>query len=137
MLIADDHPLIIAGIRRSIEHCDDIEVVGEAHSGPELISMVDRRSPGIVLMDLRMPGITGVECIEYLRETRPELKIVVLSACDERPVIDAALCAGAVAYVLKSAHTVDIASVLRQAATAACSTRPRVCPAASTPQRRP
>ncbi len=119
VLIADDHPLIIAGIRRTIEHFDDIEVVGEAHSGPELLGMVDRRSPEIVLMDLRMPGVTGVECIEYLHQTWPELKVVVLSACDERPVIDAALRAGATAYILKSAHTVDIASVIRQAASGA------------------
>jgi DNA-binding NarL/FixJ family response regulator len=106
--------LIIAGIRRTLEHCDDIEVVGEAQSGPELLSVVERRRPGVVLMDLRMPGVTGVDCIEHLRRDRPELRIVVLSACDERPVIDAALRAGATAYILKSAHTVDIASVLRQ-----------------------
>jgi len=116
VLIADDHPLIIAGIRRTIEHFDDIEVVGEAHSGPELLSMVERRRPAVVLMDLRMPGVTGVECIEQLRAARPAMKVVVLSACDERPVIDAALRAGATAYILKSAHTVDIASVLRQTA---------------------
>ncbi|HUO69235.1 MAG TPA: response regulator transcription factor [Solirubrobacteraceae bacterium] len=116
VLIADDHPLIIAGIRRTIEHFDDIEVVGEAHSGPELLSMVERRRPAVVLMDLRMPGVTGVECIEQLRAGRPAMKVVVLSACDERPVIDAALRAGATAYILKSAHTVDIASVLRQTA---------------------
>ena len=115
VLIADDHPLIVAGIRRTIEYLDDIEVVGEAHSGPELEGMVERRRPGIVLMDLRMPGATGVECIEHLRRNRPEVKIVVLSACDERGMIDAALRAGATAYILKSAHAIDIAAVLRQA----------------------
>ncbi len=128
VLIADDHPLIIAGIRRSIEHVDEIEVVGEAHSGPELLSMVQRRSPEIVLMDLRMPGVSGVECIEYLRTTWPELKVVVLSACDERPVIDAALRAGATAYILKSAHTIDVASVLRQAASGAVFHAPSSAP---------
>ena len=119
VLIADDHPLIIAGIRRTIEHCDDIEVVGEAHSGPELLSLVERRNPGVVLMDLRMPGVTGVDCIEQLRQRRPELKVVVLSACDERAVIDEALLAGATAYVVKTANTIDIASVLRQASSGA------------------
>jgi DNA-binding NarL/FixJ family response regulator len=116
VLIADDHPLILAGIRRTIEHFDDIEVVGEAHSGPELMSLVERRAPGIVLMDLRMPGVDGVESIQQLRESAPAVKVVVLSACDERPVIEAALRAGASAYVLKSAQTIDIASVLRQVA---------------------
>jgi DNA-binding NarL/FixJ family response regulator len=119
VLLADDHPLIIAGIRRTIEHLEDMDVVGEAHSGPELLQLVERRNPDIVLMDLRMPGVTGVEMIEHLRRERPSVKVVVLSACDDRPTIDAALHAGASAYVLKSAHTVDIASVLRQASSGA------------------
>jgi DNA-binding NarL/FixJ family response regulator len=115
VLIADDHPLIIAGIRRTIEHVDDMEVVGEARSGPELMQLVERRRPDLVLMDLIMPGMTGVEAILRIRQRWPEVKCVVLSACDDRPTIDAALQAGASAYVLKSAHPVDIASVLRQA----------------------
>jgi DNA-binding NarL/FixJ family response regulator len=115
VLIADDHPLIIAGIRRTIEHVDDMEVVGEARSGPELMQLVERRRPDLVLMDLKMPGVAGVEAILRIRQRWPEVTCVVLSACDDRPTIDAALQAGASAYVLKSAHTVDIASVLRQA----------------------
>jgi DNA-binding NarL/FixJ family response regulator len=116
VLLADDHPLIIAGIRRTIEDLDDMEVVGEAHSGPELMQLVERRAPDIVLMDLRMPGMVGVEAIERVRQTWPDVKAVVLSACEDRAAVDSALRAGASAYVLKSAHTVDIAAVLRQAA---------------------
>lgn len=114
VLIADDHPLIIAGIRRTIEHVEDMEVVGEARSGPELMQLIGRRRPDLVLMDLKMPGVAGVEAILHIRQRWPEVKTVVLSACDDRPTIDQALHAGANAYVLKSAHTVDIASVLRQ-----------------------
>jgi DNA-binding NarL/FixJ family response regulator len=114
VLIADDHPLIIAGIRRTIEHLEDMEVVGEARSGPELMQLIARRRPDLVLMDLKMPGVAGVETILHIRQRWPEVKTVVLSACDDRPTIDQALNAGASAYVLKSAHTVDIASVLRQ-----------------------
>jgi DNA-binding NarL/FixJ family response regulator len=119
VLLADDHPLIIAGIRRTIENLEDMEVVGEAHSGEELLQLVERRGPDIVLMDLKMPGVHGVEVIERIRSNWPDIKTVVLSACDDRPTIDAALGAGASAYVLKSAHTVDIASVLRQASSGA------------------
>jgi DNA-binding NarL/FixJ family response regulator len=119
VLIADDHPLIIAGIRRTIEHVEDMEVVGEARTGPELMQLIERRRPDLVLMDLKMPGGDGVEAILRIRQRWPEVKCVVLSACDDRPTIDAALQAGASAYVLKSAHTVDIASVLRQASTGA------------------
>jgi DNA-binding NarL/FixJ family response regulator len=116
VLIADDHPLMLAGVRRVLERGDNIEIVGEAHSGPELMSMVERRRPQLVLMDLRMPGMEGTECIEQLRDEWPEVKSVVLSACDDRASIDAALNAGASAYIVKSVHPADIASVLRQAA---------------------
>jgi DNA-binding NarL/FixJ family response regulator len=115
LLIADDHPLMLAGIRRMVERHDDIEVVGEACSGPQLIELVERRRPELVLMDLNMPGLTGVQCITRIRESWPDTKVVILSACDEPAVIDDALRAGASAYVLKSATTVDVASVVRQA----------------------
>jgi DNA-binding NarL/FixJ family response regulator len=114
VLIADDHPLIVAGVRRTIEQSEDFEVVGEARSAPELMSLVERRNPEIVLLDLRMPGVSGVEHIEQIRDRWPEVKVVVLSACDDRPSIDGALHAGANAYMLKTTAAVDIASVLRQ-----------------------
>jgi DNA-binding NarL/FixJ family response regulator len=125
VLIADDHPLLVAGIRRTLEQSEDIEIVGEAHSGPELMQLVERRGPDVVLMDLRMPGVVGTECIERLRESRPELKMVVLSACDDRPSIDSALNAGANAYIVKSVNTSDIASVIRQASGGAVFHAPR------------
>ena len=116
VLIADDHPMVIAGIRSTLEHAADIEVVGEAQSGPALIALIERRRPRLVLLDLRMPGVVGFECIEQIRTTWPEIKIVVMSACEDRGSIDGALRAGADAYVLKSAATFDVASALRQTA---------------------
>ena len=127
VLIADDHPLIIAGIRRTIDHVEDMHVVGEAQSGAELTQLIDRRRPDIVLMDLRMPGVSGTEMIELIRERWPETKTVVLSACDDAPTIDAVLQAGASAYVLKTAASLDITSIIRQAASGA------VLPAPMTP----
>jgi len=114
VLIADDHPLMLAGIRRALERSENIEIVGEARSGPELLEMIERRRPGLVLLDLRMPGVTGSECIEQIRATWPEVKTVVLSACEDRASIDGALNAGASAYIVKSVNPFDIASVLRQ-----------------------
>jgi DNA-binding NarL/FixJ family response regulator len=119
VLIADDHPLIIAGIRRALADQEDIDIVGEAHSGSEVIQLVERRLPGVVLIDLRMPGTPVLECIQTITERWPEVKTVVLSACDDRPSIDAALASGASGYVVKSVKPVDIASVLRQASTGA------------------
>lgn len=116
VLIADDHPLILAGVRRVLDRSDDIDVVGEARSGPELLQLVDRRRPHVVLTDLRIPGVSGTECIDAIRTRWPEVKVLVLSACEDRPTIDAALAAGASAYVLKSLTQADIASLIRQAA---------------------
>jgi DNA-binding NarL/FixJ family response regulator len=114
VLIADDHPLMLAGIRRVLERAENIEIVGEARSGPELLELIQRRRPGLVLMDLRMPGTTGTECIEQIRTSWPEIKVVVLSACEDRPIIDGALSAGASAFIVKSVHPADVAAVLRQ-----------------------
>ena len=124
VLIADDHPLIIAGIRRTIDHVEDMHVVGEAQSGAELTQLIERRRPDIVLMDLRMPGVSGTEMIELIRERWPETKTVVLSACDDAPTIDAVLQAGASAYVLKTAASLDITSIIRQAAERRRAARP-------------
>ncbi len=131
VLLADDHPLILAGIRRTIAGCDDIEVVGEARSASELMQLIERRSPTLLLVDLRMPDVDGASHIEEIRQRWPELKIIVVSACDDRPSIDSALRAGANAYVLKSAATVDVASVIRQVAGGAVFHAPAVAPMAA------
>ena len=116
VLIADDHPLMLAGIRRTLERSENIEIVGEARSGQEVLDLVERSKPQVVLLDLRMPGMSGDECIEQIRTSWPEVKVVVLSALDDIKSVDAALNAGASAYVVKSVMPADIASVLRQAA---------------------
>jgi DNA-binding NarL/FixJ family response regulator len=141
VLIADDHPLMLHGLRRALEGSDGIDVVGEARSGEELLALVDRRNPDLVLIDLHMPGIGGIECINQLKASRPDVKAVVISASDDRATIDTALLAGASAYILKSVSPVDIPAVLRQASTGAVYHVPattRVCaeeaPVASGPE---
>jgi DNA-binding NarL/FixJ family response regulator len=116
VLIADDHPLILAGIRRTLERTEDIEMVGEATSAQQVLAMVERRRPELVLLDLHMPGVSGAELVEAIHRDWPEVKIVVLSASDERASVDAALKAGASAYILKSVNPVDLPSVIRQVA---------------------
>lgn len=114
VLLADDHPLILQGLRRTLEGRDDIQVVGEARSGAEVLALTERRQPDVVLLDLRMPDGDGVETIREIRRTWPEIKTVILSACEDRPSIDAALNAGANAYIIKSVNAVDLPSVLHQ-----------------------
>jgi len=119
VLIADDHPLMLQGIRRALEASEGIEVVGEARSGEEVLALVGRRKPDLVLLDLHMPGLGGLDCLEELKRSWPDVKTVVISASDDRVSIDSALLAGASAYILKSVSPMDIPSVLRQAATGA------------------
>jgi DNA-binding NarL/FixJ family response regulator len=119
VLIADDHPLVLAGLRRALEQTESIEVVGEAHTLSELMSLIERRRPELVLMDLRMPGVQGTEHIEHVRSKWPDTRVVILSASEDRPSIDAALNAGASAFVVKTVRPSDVAAVLRQVATGA------------------
>jgi DNA-binding NarL/FixJ family response regulator len=129
VLIADDHPLLLQGMRRALDASDDIDVVGEARSGDELLALVKRRKPHLVLLDLRMPGLGGLECIAEIKRSWPEIKTVVISACEDRASIDSALLAGASAYMVKSVSPLDIPSVLRQAATGVVYHAPSAAPA--------
>jgi DNA-binding NarL/FixJ family response regulator len=116
VLIVDDHPLILDGIRRGLDRTENIEVVGQAQSASAAMALIERRRPELVLMDLRMPDVNGTEHIEHVRTTWPDVKVVVLSGSDDRPSIDQALAAGASAFVVKNISPADLASVLRQVA---------------------
>ena len=114
VLIADDHRLIAEGIKRSLEEQPDFEVVGEAETGSQILPMIRRTNPDIVLLDLRMPGVDGLTALEQIKHHHPSIKVVVLSALSDQTVIQAALSKGASAYVIKSVNPVDLASTLRQ-----------------------
>jgi DNA-binding NarL/FixJ family response regulator len=115
VLIADDHPLVRQGIRRTLEASGDISVVGEAGSGRELLALIERRRPQLVLLDLRMPDLDGFQCLATIATSWPEIRTVVISACEERASVEAAFAAGARAYLVKSANPADIAETLRRA----------------------
>jgi DNA-binding NarL/FixJ family response regulator len=114
VLIADDHRLIAEGIKRSLEETNDFEVVAEAQTGSQILPLVRRTNPEIVLLDLRMPGSDGLTILEQIKRDHPEVKVVILSASTDQAVIQAALAKGASAYVIKSVNPVDLASTLRQ-----------------------
>ena len=115
VLIADDHRLIIEGVRRALEEAADFEVVGECSSGSQVLPMVGRTNPNVVLLDLRMPGADGLSCLTRIRSQYPEVKVVILSSSTDEKVIANVLKRGASAYVVKSVNPVDLPSVLRQA----------------------
>jgi|SRR4051794_30400788 DNA-binding NarL/FixJ family response regulator len=115
VLIADDHPLFLAGVRDLLAREEGFEVIGEARYGPEVLPLVSRLHPDLLLLDLRMPGLDGLACLERVRARHPKLKIVVLSMCAEPEQIQAAFKRGACGYVLKSIDANDLTSAIRQA----------------------
>jgi DNA-binding NarL/FixJ family response regulator len=115
VLIADDHQLIVDGIKRALEAADGFEIVGEVSSGSQVLPMVGRTNPDLVLLDLRMPGSDGLTCLAQIRKRHPTVKVVVLSVSTDEKVIQTVLQRGAAAYVVKSVNPVDLPSVLRQA----------------------
>jgi DNA-binding NarL/FixJ family response regulator len=114
VLIADDHRLTLDGVRRTLEAVDDIDVVGTAGSGSQVLPLVRGTQPDLVLLDIRMPGIDGITCLELLRKNHPDVKVVMLSAFSDRDQIETALARGASAYVAKTVNPLDLPSVLRQ-----------------------
>jgi len=115
VVIADDHRLILDGIKRALSDAEDFEVVGEASSGSQVMPLVRRTTPDLVLLDLRMPGLDGLTALERIKKEHPQIKVVILSASADQSVIQTALSRGASAYVIKSVNPPDLAATLRQA----------------------
>ncbi len=115
VFIADDHRLILAGIRRALESVEDIEIVGEANVGTQVLPLVRRSNPDVVLLDMRMPQMDGLACLDQIRKHCPKVKVVVLSVFGDAEHIQAAFRHGASGYIVKSVNPVDLPSAIRQA----------------------
>ncbi len=101
ILIADDHPVVRDGLAGVIEEQDDMAVVGQAATGTEALALYGEQCPDVTLMDLRMPGMNGVEAITAIRQQAPAARVIILSTYDAEEDIYRALQAGAKAYLLK------------------------------------
>jgi DNA-binding NarL/FixJ family response regulator len=115
LLIADDHPLVVAGIREVLAREPLFEIVGSASSGSEVMPLIGRLNPDVVLLDLRMPGVDGLGCLERIHDRYPKMKVVVLSMTTDPEQIQAAFKRGACGFVIKSIDPADLASAIRQA----------------------
>lgn len=108
VVLVDDHDLVRAGVRQYLECADHIKVIGEAGDGLAAQQAVDELQPDVVLVDIKMPHQGGIETIKWIKEERPQTKVIVLSAYDDDPYIMAALEAGANGYVLKDTSPVKL-----------------------------
>jgi len=126
VLLVDDHPLVRAGLRTLIATSDDIEMVGEAGGGEQAVAMAGALEPDVVLMDLSMPGMDGIEATRLILDAHPQIRVVVLTSfADEERVADA-LAAGAVGYLLKDCDARDLLAAIRSAALGHAPLDPRV-----------
>ena len=115
VLIADDHPVVRAGLRGMLETQEDIEVVGEARDGKQAVSLAGRLEPDVVLMDLQMPEIDGTSATKRIRALLDHTQVLILTTYDTDADITRAITAGAIGYLLKDAPRDDLFRAIRAA----------------------
>jgi DNA-binding NarL/FixJ family response regulator len=113
LLLVDDHEMVRTGLRTFLELQDDMSVVGEAGSGEEALARVAALEPDIVLLDLVLPGMTGVQTAQRLRAEHPEVKVVVLTSFSGQDAVLPAVRAGVAGYLLKDVGPAELADALR------------------------
>ncbi len=113
VVISDDHDLFRRGLRMVLEAEDDIEVVAEAANGQEAVSRVEQLAPDVVLMDVRMPRMGGIEATRLIRQLFPTTRIIVLTVSDEEDDLYGAVKAGANGYLLKEVSIEEVADAVR------------------------
>lgn len=104
VLLADDHAVVRKGIRQFLEESGDIEVLAEADDGAEALRLIEERRPDVVVLDIRMPEMTGVEATQRIKTHFPNVRVLILTSYDDDPYVFALLQAGADGYVLKTAN---------------------------------
>ncbi len=113
VLVVDDHDLVRAGISRMLSDDPGVEVVGEACSGEDAIGIIRKVCPDIILMDLKMPGIGGLEATRKIKRLNDEIKIIVVTACSDDPYPARVMQSGASAYITKGADMAEMIRAIR------------------------
>jgi DNA-binding NarL/FixJ family response regulator len=116
VLLAEDHAVVREGTRQILEADASLEVVGEAADGAEVVALASRLRPDVVLLDLHMPVINGIEATRRIVADAPDARTLILSAYDDEDYVSAALDAGASGYMLKSAHGHDVVAAIHAVA---------------------
>jgi NarL family two-component system response regulator LiaR len=115
VLLVDDHAVVRSGLSAFLLAFDDLELVGEAGSGEEAVQSCDRLRPDVVLMDLVMPGMDGAQATHAIRETCPAIQVIALTSFKEKELVEGAMEAGAIGYLLKNVSADELAKAIREA----------------------
>ncbi len=126
VLIVDDHSVVRQGVRAFLEAQPDMRIVGEADSGEAAIQQAEVQVPDVVLMDLILPGMNGVEATRQIKRVSPRTQVIVLTSFYEDEHIFPALRAGAISYILKDIRSSELAEIVRKAAQGESVLHPRV-----------
>lgn len=113
VVLADDHDLVRTGIKTLLDRMDDVQVIGEAATGEELLAVLRRELPDLVITDLSMPHMDGLAAIAQLQVLHPQLRVLVLSMYDTRDFVRRALAAGACGYLMKSSAAGQLEQAVR------------------------
>ncbi len=116
ILVVDDHPLMREALITALGDEADLQVVGQASNGAEALKLVDELTPDVILMDLLMPGMDGLEALENLQKTHPDIKIMIVSSLEDEDKIFAAVQAGALGYFPKTAPRKFLLEAIRKVA---------------------
>ncbi len=116
VLLADDHALVRKGFRRMVEDDPDINVVGEAGDGQEAVKLAEELHPQVIVMDMAMPGLDGVQATREVLRRAPKTGIIILSMYSQENYVRNAFEAGAMGYILKNADDIDLASAIKDVA---------------------
>jgi DNA-binding NarL/FixJ family response regulator len=114
-LIVDDHPVTRDGLRTALELSDEVSIVGEASTGEEAIDRVQSLTPDVVFMDVRMPGIGGIEATRKIREVSPNTRVILFTVDESRNAISEAIQAGVSGYLLKDASADELVDAAKHA----------------------
>jgi DNA-binding NarL/FixJ family response regulator len=113
VLIADDHPLFREGMRGRLDRVADVAVVGEAASGDEAVELANKLAPDVILMDIKMPGLNGIEATREIQRASPQIGILVLTMFEDDDSVFAAMRAGAKGYLLKDSGGEGVVHAIR------------------------
>ncbi len=113
VFLADDHPLLRTGLRMSLSQHADIDFIGEANDGFKAVEMIKKNPPDVALIDVDMPGLSGIGAIRLLRKHYPDMKLLIFSSYSDRHYIEEAMQAGANGYILKSIDISELVDVIR------------------------
>ncbi|MDP8975647.1 MAG: response regulator transcription factor [Actinomycetota bacterium] len=116
ILVVDDHRLFREGLSALLSGASDTEVVGEADTGSDALAQIEQVAPDVVLMDIMMPDMNGIEATRRLRADHPDVEVVMLTMLEDDDSLFAAMCAGAHGYILKGADTTDVLRTVRAVA---------------------